>query len=156
MITNNNEFGRLNPTEEARFTARDQAVKNIEHHVNDATQESPRFQAFADFVDHLNARNRYESPPYKPEDRLRLHLIEETVRLRKNGIGNYKREWDRTARLVDSLGRALINEAKAIFSPNLVYPIKTELPNVLINIKERAIDEKSLQVGKWRPVFGTF
>src|SRR2546428_442859 len=84
----NHEASELSPLEKVQ--------QRIVEHLNDATLESPRFQAFCDIAD----REYAQSVMYTSDSDGRGYLrdmighVEETIRQRKNGTKGYKKEFD--------------------------------------------------------------
>src|SRR3954466_4456210 len=115
-MSSSTELGKVTPVEKAKLTLKEQAIDNIENYIKDAELDSSRFQAFADYVDHLDAKKRSERMLHdedRTERRSKLNLIEETIRQRQNGIRGYKEEFDNVPQLIVPLEKALVAESKA-------------------------------------------
>jgi hypothetical protein len=123
------------PTVKGTELTREEAKRqNIIEHLKDTPLETPRFQACADSIDLT-----YESLRANPNN-IKLVVIEETIRQRKNGIAGYKKDdyWN----AMEETLRNTTDIPKAIYK-NMVRSFPIRFAHNLQEIKDQEIDKRN-------------
>src|SRR5438067_1215971 len=89
-----NEGKPLALKENAQSTFTAKAIEEITSDLRGEKLESARFQAFADYADHLVADEQVRSSPESTLFLIRYSLIQETKRRRNNGLQGYKKAYE--------------------------------------------------------------
>ena len=123
------------------LTPTENVLREIEEYYKGTDLTSARFQAFADYIDYLDAK--YVQKHKVRDKQAGIPLIEETIRQRKNGLMGYKKEFDRASQFRDNLRKAIgIN----VYSrkPYSRDALNQEI-DYMQRIKDRLIDTHSQQ-----------
>jgi hypothetical protein len=142
---------RRNPTENAGFSPIDQALGNLEDHIEDAELNSPRFQAFADCTDMFHAILTLRVPSAEESKwmsrsmmEMRAVIIAEDIRKKENSVVGYKQEMEEVERLFNGLTDVVDTTTKKAKQKDQQATMVSAIKGVR-EIKKQAIDRKSQQ-----------
>ena len=125
--------------QEVRIKSEEEGIQEIVEHLRGAELESARFQAFADYADWQNELAKENGD---------VKIINETIRQRKNGMREYKKEYDQLPKVIGPYIRALRNTLSNEPFNKGFNPLERHsqiFVATLQNIKDQEIDKRSQQ-----------
>jgi hypothetical protein len=122
-----------------KFERVEKAEQKIIDHLKDTALESPRFQAFADFVDFREATSHMPGE----RDEIKKAMIEETIRQRKNGVKGYKTEFELIGETTHDYWQALASFTNS--TDEFLARTPKQFALGLRTIKDKEIDKRNQQ-----------